>query len=652
MSLTKLFPRCLAGALLFALSCPVAVSATPGETSWQEARNLYDRQKTDALVVMAPRHTGHLLSDYLHYWPLSVRLAQDDPTASSDVANFIAPREGQYLADRLRREWLKSAARRDDWALFDQQWPQLIYVEDALECRRLQRDAMLGQRAALETLHGRWHHDSDTSESCTKALEQLPRSGRLSQEAIWARFRLLVGAHKPSDARDLLALLPEKQQPAHSDQARALGDPVRYLSKLPAKALKTRAGREMALAAVVRAARKDPAAAEGLLRKLKKTLPPRDLAWAYGHIATQAAWRHLPEAMHWFAEAEPAHFSATQHAWHARAALRAKDWTRVISAIEAMPIKQQGDPEWRYWLGRAYQAHGLLTQAHRLFQFIAGQPDFYGTLAAEELGRKAALPPAAAINEDHVSALRARPEVQRAIACFENGLRIEGVREWNWAIRGLDDAQLLAAAELARREGIWDRAINTSEKTRQVHDFSQRYLAPEHARVAPAAQAQGLDDAWVYGLMRQESRFITDISSHAGARGLMQLMPRTARWVARKIGLADYNPDQLNDPEVNVLLGTSYMRMVMDDLDQHPVLASAGYNAGPGRAQRWRDNDVALEGAIYAETIPFDETRDYVKKVMSNAVYYSLVFRGRPDSLKDLLGHIPPRQGRGAPDLP
>lgn len=158
----------------------------------------------------------------------------------------------------------------------------------------------------------------------------------------------------------------------------------------------------------------------------------------------------------------------------------------------------------------------------------------------------------------------------------------------------------------------------------------------------PAARNQSLDDAWVYGLMRQESRFVTNAKSTVGASGLMQLMPATAKWVARKIGLKNFSQSQVNDTETNVLLGTSYMRLVMESLDNHPVLASAAYNAGPGRARKWRA-DRPLEGAVYAETIPFSETRDYVKKVMSNSVYYSALFDGKPQSIKSRLGIIGPR---------
>jgi soluble lytic murein transglycosylase len=192
---------------------------------------------------------------------------------------------------------------------------------------------------------------------------------------------------------------------------------------------------------------------------------------------------------------------------------------------------------------------------------------------------------------------------------------------------------------------LWDRAINTAERTRSLHDFGLRYLAPYREQFRAYAIEHGLDEAWVFGLVRQESRFIADARSSAGAMGLMQLMPATARWVAGKLGLKSFRQAVVTDLDTNISLGTYYLRHVLDTLDNHPVLASAGYNAGPGRARAWRP-DGSMEGAIYSETIPFNETRDYVKKVMSNASYYARIFGRGAVSLKERLGIIPPRSDR------
>jgi soluble lytic murein transglycosylase len=219
-------------------------------------------------------------------------------------------------------------------------------------------------------------------------------------------------------------------------------------------------------------------------------------------------------------------------------------------------------------------------------------------------------------------------------------MRTEALREWNWGMRGADDRFLLTAAEYARRMGHYDRAINAADRTRQEHDFSLRYLAPFYDVFARESRANQLELSWVYGLTRQESRFHPVARSSVGAQGLMQIMPATGRAVAKQVGMKGFHLGHLAETEPNVQLGTAYLRSILNGLQNSPVMATAGYNAGPGRAKRWRDLK-ALEGAIYAESIPFSETRDYVKKVMANAVAYAVLLEGRPISLTRLLGTVP-----------
>jgi soluble lytic murein transglycosylase len=218
-------------------------------------------------------------------------------------------------------------------------------------------------------------------------------------------------------------------------------------------------------------------------------------------------------------------------------------------------------------------------------------------------------------------------------------LRTEASKEWAWATRKFDDKKLLVAAELAQNNGMYDRSINAADRTSTLHDFNLRYPAPFRENLQGKLRDHGLEEAWVYGLMRQESRFATHAKSNVGAAGLMQIMPATAKWVARKMGMRDYRSALIHDTEVNLKLGTYYMKNVLSSFDNNAAMASAAYNAGPGRARHWRGN-IPLEGAIYAECIPFDETRDYVKKVMSNTVYYSKLFGQPAVSLKQRLGII------------
>ncbi|MBS1135084.1 MAG: putative soluble lytic murein transglycosylase, partial [Burkholderiaceae bacterium] len=246
----------------------------------------------------------------------------------------------------------------------------------------------------------------------------------------------------------------------------------------------------------------------------------------------------------------------------------------------------------------------------------------------------------------------ANPGFARAQKFYELGLRVEGHREWNWQLRGMSDRELLAAAEYARSLSLLDRMINTSDRTRNEFDFTQRFPSPFRDAMVQYSAPLGLDETWVYGLIRQESRFITDARSHVGAAGLMQLMPATARYVARKMNVADFSPARVNERDMNIQLGTGYLKLVLDDLDGNTVLATAAYNAGPGRPRAWRSSLVRpVEGAIFAETIPFNETRDYVKKVMSNTVYYAALFENKAQSLKQRMGTIAPKAA-GSTELP
>ena len=316
-----------------------------------------------------------------------------------------------------------------------------------------------------------------------------------------------------------------------------------------------------------------------------------------------------------------------------------------------MSEASQQDPTWTYWKARALVNAGgdeRRAQARELYQGIAGTRGFYEMLALEELGQRvvAATRPAPLTPEER-NAARMNPSLNRGLYAIAIGLRPEGTREWNYATNlhdrgGMDDRALLAAADFACQREVWDRCINTSERTKGVIDVEQRFPMPFHDTVLRKSQDIGLDPAYVYGLIRQESRFIMDARSGVGASGLMQVMPATARWTARKIGMTDFTPGQINDRETNITIGTNYLKLALDDFDDSMALAAAAYNAGPGRPRSWRNGPV-LDAAIWAENVPFNETRDYVKKVLANTTNYAAIITGRPQSLKERLGRVGPR---------
>ena len=626
--------------LAFSVFCS-AVFAAPTDDRFLAARDAYRNGDHAKLERLATELKGHDLDAYVEYWQLVGRLPdQLDPTAARD---FLARHDRTYIAEKLRSDWLKALGKRQQWAEFDAEFPKMVAPDQDLVCYALQSRRARGDASMIDDAQPLWLTLIEPPESCYPVLEALVWEKRILADDVWARIHRQIEANKIGAARYTTNYLPPSQTPGAGQFDAAIDKPLPLLVKSPAGWAEKRLGRELAAIAIQRIARNDPRQAAEQLEKIQGRLEAPERGWAWSQVGWQAAMRHIPDALAWYKQAGDATMSDEVIQWKVRAALRAQDWGAVRSTIEKMSPALAAQPDWIYWLGRAYRAGGRLEEADRLFQKIAGHPNFYGNLADDELDRPINVPPKAAPpTRDEIVEAAANPGLKRALALLRVSMRVEGVREWNWTLRGMSDRQLLAAAELAHRSDVYDRAIAAADRTRNEHDYSLRYLAPYGDQVRPAAQRQAVDDAWVYGLMRQESRFITNAKSTVGASGLMQLMPATAKWVAKKIGLNDFHHGKVNDTETNVLLGTTYMRLVMESLDNHPVLASAAYNAGPGRARKWRA-DRPLEGAIYAETIPFNETRDYVKKVMSNSVYYAALFEGKPQSLKPKLGVIGPR---------
>lgn len=625
-----------------------SVAGAASDDAFLAAREAFRVGEANKLERLADELKGSDFEPWARYWLLRLHLNNDD---GSGIQAFLKDQAGTYLAEKLRGDWLRSLGKRGDWRTFQSEYPQLVQPDQELVCLdwqgrlRTQRDA-----SVLEEARPVWFSAAELPDACAPVIERLVKEKHFDAEDVWQRVRRLLEKKNVREALHAAGYLPDAEIPKLKVLEAIAANPLRYLErKLPKHYAATRTGREMALFAVQQAARRDPQEAVSRWRAIAGNFSAAERAYAWGQLALQAAKRHMPEAQEWFTQSAGISLSEEQLAWRVRAALRAGDWGAVAQGVQRMPPPLAERPEWRYWLGRALAAQGRKEEARPLFERIGGQPNFYGNLADDELGRPVVVPPrATASTTPELAQVAANPGLRRALALFRLDMRVEATREWNWSLRGMDDRALLAAAELARRNDVYDRAIFTAERTLVEHDFSMRYPAPYRDQVAPKAQALDLDDGWVYGLMRQESRFITSARSGVGAKGLMQVMPNTAKWVARKIGLTDYHPSKMAEMDTNVTLGTHYLKMVFNSLDNHPVLACAAYNAGPGRARRWQASRP-LEGAIYVETIPFDETRDYVKKVMTNSVYYALLFDEKPRSLKSRLGIIPAAGGAASP---
>ncbi len=617
--------------------------AAGGDERFLAARDAARNGDLARINQLAAQRGGEPLDAYIDYWALSIRLARKDDV-DGDLARFIAREEGTLLAERARGDWIRAAARAQRWDVVLREGAMLRQPDQEMNCWVLQARLNTGDPQALKDAEPQWESTAEPGEACTPVITAL--SAGKSEDAHWQRARRLVDARRYGAARATLEALPGNAV-SGTAVAEALDNPLRWLVKNPTPVGRTQ--REITVLALSRLAQTDYRGAAARVEALGTALSPSDRAWLSGVLGWQAARGNQPEALAWYRAAGSAPLSEESRAWQVRAALRARAWGEVRRAVEAMLPAQRSQPEWIYWYGRALIETNRTAQGREELQRIAGAPTFYGMLAGEELGRpfvapKGAKPPSRA----EIARVESDVSIRRALALFRLEGRLDGVREWNWAMRAADDRFLLAAAEIARREQLYDRAIYSAERTQAEHDFGMRYLVPYYDKVEPASRRWGLDVYWVYGLMRQESRFVTAARSSVGAQGLMQVMPGTASYVAKKIGMP-YTKGQVIDLDTNVMLGTAYLKMVLDRLDGHPALASAAYNAGPGRIPRWKAAEP-LEGAVFAETIPISETRDYVKKVLANTVAYAAVLTGKPQSLKQRLGTVQPN-GTAAADV-
>jgi soluble lytic murein transglycosylase len=623
-----------------AVSRPVDASSI--DEAFTQARQAAMQDNASAFEAAAARAADHPLAVYLEYWRLRLHLndrkLEYGSGVDADAERFLAAQSGSLVGDLARRDWMLALGRRGEWAKLEALYDSWVLRDDnQVACYKLLARAQRGE-AIADAAREQLAAVRDLGEGCGALLEQLARSGTFKRDDLWKRMLLALETNSPNSVRKIAPL-------AGLDAER-----VENALSRPARELAAPGAREYDVIALARIARDTPRMA---VDRAGGGLTAADKAFVTA-LAAAASMRKLePEALGWTREALAAPVTDETLVWMARAALRGQDWKTLLTVIGRMSPEGQRDPAWVYWQARALQATGRRDEGDALLRTIAGQFHFYGQLAAEDLGQLSATPPrAAAPTEAELAEAERNEGFARAMKFYALGLRFEGNREWNFQLRAMNDRQLLAAAEWACQRKVLDRCVNTADRTTAEHDFALRFISPFLEQLRPVARDAGLDPAWVYGLIRQESRFIMDARSSAGAQGLMQMMPATARWVARKLGVADFRVDQLNDLSTNLRFGTFYLKNVFDDLEGSPLLASAAYNAGPNRPRSWRATlPGAVEGALFAEIIPFNETRDYVKKVLSNATFYAALFTGQPQSLKQRLGQVVPKAA-AASELP
>ena len=656
-------------ALAVPFALPLASQAqNKGDDLILEMSHAYKKADGKRLATLLPQARGHALEPWAAYWELRLRL---DTASVQEIHDFFARYSGTYQEDRLRNDWLLLLGARRDWATFAFEYPHYRMNDDKeVRCYALLVESLTtGQASPLlvEEVRKNWMAQRDADDGCNTTAGRLIGLKKMSADDAWRRARSSMEANRPRAARNAVELVAPDALPL---LAEATVGPAKFLTAKVIAVRKVR--KEIITLSLIKLATTDVEQAAFLLEsKWGPQLSAEERNWVWGVIGKQAANKLMSaDALGYYAKVtKDGDLTDDMLGWKARAALRMGKWKDVQSAVQAMTPEGQQDPAWVYWKARAVLATTpapvaapataasgapapvmapARAEALAALQSIASMRGFYEQLAQEELGQRITSPAKPApLTAEEKAAARQNPGLNRGLYAILIGLRSEGTREWNYSTNlhgkgGMVDRELLAAADFACSREVWDRCINTSERTKGVVDAEQRFPTPFREAVVKRSAEIGLEAAYVYGLIRQESRFIMDARSGVGASGLMQVMPATARWTAKKIGLSSFTIEQLNDQNTNIAIGTAYLKLALEDFAGSQALAAAAYNAGPGRPRAWRNGPV-IEAAIWAENVPFSETRDYVKKVLSNATNYAALLTGQPQSLKTRLGTVGPR---------
>jgi soluble lytic murein transglycosylase len=587
-----------------------------------QAKQALENNDLATFNQLEPLLRQYPLHYYLQYVILKGQISDVSPQL---VINFFDKYQNAPLSDALYKELMGDLQKREDWQRFEMFYPYQTMPTSELRCQhallRLNKEITPPFREELRAL---WLMGEAQPKVCGNLFEYLVQTGFITQDLLWQRIKLAMAENNANLATQWAARLTDNNLLALFEQWRRIQQNPAVVNNFIA----TDSGnaRLIAVFGLKKLAKQNPLQAKQVFENLKKTFSftPAEQDDVNTEIAVQAVKQELPQALDLLKALNVALLDEkTQHLF-LQQMLSTNDWKGLATFIQKLPVGSKEQPIWRYWLGRALEMGGDAAGAKGVWQTLAQERDYYGFLAANRLNVQPRL--------NHKPIVFTPDEEQKLLSQF-NGLvrglefRLVGMdkparQEWTAAIKTLTPRQLEIAAALARRDGWYDRAIFTMAKAASYDDLDVRFPLAFQDLFSVGAEEQGVDLAWVYGIVRQESAFMQVATSHVGASGLMQLMPATAKMVARSIGL---KLNDIYDDRTNVKLGTTYLRQMLDKFDGNYMLATAAYNAGPGRARAWAAQNPCISPDVWVELIPFSETRHYVKSVLT----YTVVFEGR-----------------------
>lgn len=637
------------------------VSGAPGSPDDTGLPAVYLRERAQVVLARKALESGNLevyramiggledypLYPYLEYEALSheFRTATIDKSHVKRLNTFEKTFDDRGLTRKLTHTLQATLVAQENWPLF--LGVSRSEVAAPMPCARVRARFETGELTRFdEPSLALWTEPKAAPDLCAEVLDTLEARGAPPIKAIWERIYASMDANQPERVEPLLRYLGSADRKRVKAWLAAAENPQRLLKSGDIDA-DTQYNRRVFVDLVLAWSSSEPEAAMAhWLANYKRYTFYADRYYdTHRLLAMRGAYRRLPEAYDWLNSLEARPDDLDLREWRVRAALLAEDWPQVLRSLYQLPKEEQEQDHWRYWEAHALSTAGHTQKAEAIWQELAELQSYHGFLSAGKLGL-----PYAIENQDIEAPaelferLSQHPGLVRAREFHAVGIAWEGRREWNSVMDELTPEELAAMAVLAQQWGLHDRAIFAAGRAEQRQALKVRFPLLYRSAVARQAADHRLDPAWVFGVMRRESAYVPDIRSGAGAIGLMQLMPRTAKYVAKLKGQPQFDGN-LTEPDTNIELGTGYLRHVLDTFDDHVVLATASYNAGPSRVKRWLP-EADMPADLWIDTIPYSETRRYVQAVLAYTAIYQYHLTGEPEPMPVTVVHAPKDQQR------
>ncbi|MGV6818818.1 MAG: transglycosylase SLT domain-containing protein [Thiotrichales bacterium] len=573
---------------------------------------------------------GYLLYPYLEYRDLSRRLGD-----SSAIKTFLKSNKDTAIATQLRLKWLHKLGAKKQWKTYLSAYEPVNNTK--LQCYYLQAGLQTKKQKAkfIKQAKELWMTGSTLPTPCSPVFNYLYDHNKIKPQEFWQRISLAMEKRNTKLARFLAKKLPPRDKGLFDQWLRMDKNPEAVLKE--ARQWPDRAQqRDIIAYGVRRYSRADTVIAWNDWQnsiKERFSFDQETIDKVERSLALRAAWRHLPEADLLLSSLDVSAIDKETREWKIRSALRNGNWHLARENIYALPDEELITNQWQYWSARVHEQLGQTEYAHEIYDRLSRETDYYGFLASEKLGRDYTFNNEPVVNADdayHVAWLANQPEMQRISELYKLNQTTDAYREWRYTLKRLSVPEKRSAARLAQSWGWHFTAIATTAQAKHFADLDLRFPLIYQPEVMREARRQNLPPSLVYGVMRRESAFRETAVSPAGALGLMQVMPRTARAVGKTIGFKKLSTAQIKDANNNIRLGSTYLRQVLDKYDNNEILATASYNAGPNRVKKWLPEN-SLPADIWVDTITFDETRAYVKAVL----FYSTIFDWKLDNKVD-----------------